>query len=388
MSFLEKLPIMGQVQGGIMQLGGISNLLNKGQLGLLKDIPISPLMGDDVTGQLSAVLPDSIMGVAPGLDMEMGQPDLEKILANKGRYGDQVLGHLAPGEVVIPKKIAGDPEFRKKLEDIYGRYDINIDQFTVGNPANSINPNTGIMEYGFLSDLWGDIKKNAPTIGHIVGFAFGGPIGATIGGAVGGMVKEGDIGYAAKQAATGFQLSNMAAGAGLQGGTFGSGGIGGANLSFGDAGAGNMYAGDMGGIGDFYQNIGANASDLFTGGSAGTPIKESFKDLGMLGKGAVGLMGASSLGAFEDPVTPEREESTLRQNPQIMDYMNQGMGTGQAGSLEGYLSGPERAQATYNQTAGLVPTDTGIENSALLNYLESMRKRPVAPVMYPSFEAI
>ena len=56
---------MGQVQGGIMQLGGISNLLNKGQLGLLKDIPISPLMGDDVTGQLSAVLPDSIMGVAP-----------------------------------------------------------------------------------------------------------------------------------------------------------------------------------------------------------------------------------------------------------------------------------------------------------------------------------
>lgn|GEM_PF-6574185 len=378
---------MGQVQGGLMQMGGIGGLLNKGQLGLLKDIPLSPLMGDDVTAQLSAVLPDSIMGVAPGLDMEMGQPDLEKILANKGRYGDQVLGHLAPGEVVIPKKIAGDPEFRKKLEDIYGRYDINIDQFTVGNPANSINPNTGIMEYGFLSDLWGDIKKNAPTIGHIVGFAFGGPIGATIGGAVGGLVKEGDLGYAAKQAATGFQLSNMAAGAGITGGTFG-GGIGSAGLGLGTAGTGNMYAGKMGGIGDFYQNIGANASDMFTGGNAGTSISGSWKDLSKMEQGTVGLMGASSLGAFEDPVTPEREESTIRQNPQIIDYMNQGMGTGQAGSLEGYLSGPERAQAIYNQTAGLVPTDTGIENSALLNYLESMRKRPVAPVMYPTFETI
>ncbi len=378
---------MGQVQSGLMQMGGIGGLLNKGQLGLLKDIPLSPLMGNDMTAQLSAVLPDSIMGVAPGLDMEMGQPDLEKILANKGRYGDQVLGHLAPGEVVIPKKIAGDPEFRKKLEDIYGRYDINIDQFTVGNPANSINPNTGIMEYGFLSDLWGDIKKNAPTIGHIVGFAFGGPIGATIGGAVGGLVKEGDLGYAAKQAATGFQLSNVAAGAGITGGTFG-GGIGGAGLGLGTAGTGNMYAGKMGGIGDFYQNLGANASDMFTGGSAGTPISGSWKDLSKMEQGTIGLMGASSLGAFEDPVTPEREEPSIRQNPQIIDYMNQGMGTGQAGSLEGYLSGPERAQAMYNQTAGLVPTDTGIENSALLNYLESMRRRPVAPVMYPTFEAI
>ena len=371
---------MGQVQSGLMQMGGIGGLLNKGQLGLLKDIPLSPLMGNDMTAQLSAVLPDSIMGVAPGLDMEMGQPDLEKILANKGRYGDQVLGHLAPGEVVIPKKIAGDPEFRKKLEDIYGRYDINIDQFTVGNPANSINPNTGIMEYGFLSDLWGDIKKNAPTIGHIVGFAFGGPIGATISGAVGGLVKEGDLGYAAKQAATGFQLSNVAAGAGITGGTFG-GGIGGAGLGLGTAGTGNMYAGKMGGIGDFYQNLGANASDMFTGGSAGTPISGSWKDLSKMEQGTIGLMGASSLGAFEDPVTPEREEPSIRQNPQIIDYMNQGMGTGQAGSLEGYLSGPERAQAMYNQTAGLVPTDTGIENSALLNYLESMRRRPVAPVM-------
>ena len=68
--------------------------------------------------------------------------------------------------------------------------------------------------------------------------------------------------------------------------------------------------------------------------------------------------------------------------------MNQPLGAGGAGSLEGYLSGPERAQAVVYQTPGLVPTDSGIQNSALLNYLESMRKRPVAPVVYPTFEAI
>lgn len=376
---------MGQVEGGIRQMGGIAGLLNKGQLGLLKDIPLSPIMGDDVTGQLSAVLPDSIMGVAPA--MEIGQPDLKKILSDQGRYGDQVMGHLAPGEIVIPKKLAQDPELLKTLQEVYNKFGVDMNQYTVGNEANSINPNTGIMEFGFLSDLWKGIKKNAPTIGHIVGFAFGGPIGATIGGAVGGLVKEGDLGYAAKQAATGFQLSNMAAGAGLTGGTFG-GGIGSAGLGIGTAGTGNMYAGKMGGLGDFYQNLGANASDVFTGGSAGKPIEESFKDLNLFEKGAAGLMGASSLGAFEDPVMQEREESTIVQNPQIIDYMNQGLGTGQGGSLEGYLSGPERAKAVVYQTPGLVPTDSGIENSALLNYLESMRKRPVAPVMFPTFETI
>lgn len=376
---------MGQVEGGIRQMGGIGGLLNKGQLGLLKDIPLSPIMGDDVTGQLSAVLPDSILGVAPV--MEIGQPDLKKILANQGRYGDQVMGHLAPGEIVIPKKLAQDPELLKTLQEVYRKFGVDMNQYTVGNEANSINPNTGIMEFGFLSDLWKGIKKNAPTIGHIVGFAFGGPIGATIGGAVGGLVKEGDLGYAAKQAATGFQLSNMAAGAGLTGGTFG-GGIGSAGLGIGPAGASNMYAGKMGGLGDFYQNLGANASDMFTGGNAGTSISGSWKDLSKMEQGAAGLMASSSLGAFEDPPIPEREESTIRQNPQIIDYMNQPLGAGGAGSLEGYLSGPERAQAVVYQTPGLVPTDSGIENSALLNYLESMRKRPVAPVVYPTFEAI
>ena len=376
---------MGQVEGGIRQMGGIGGLLNKGQLGLLKDIPLSPIMGDDVTGQLSAVLPDSILGVAPV--MEIGQPDLKKILANQGRYGDQVMGHLAPGEIVIPKKLAQDPELLKTLQEVYRKFGVDMNQYTVGNEANSINPNTGIMEFGFLSDLWKGIKKNAPTIGHIVGFAFGGPIGATIGGAVGGLVKEGDLGYAAKQAATGFQLSNMAAGAGLTGGTFG-GGIGSAGLGIGPAGASNMYAGKMGGLGDFYQNLGANASDMFTGGNAGTSISGSWKDLSKMEQGAAGLMASSSLGAFEDPPIPERQESTIRQNPQIIDYMNQPLGAGGAGSLEGYLSGPERAQAVVYQPPGLVPTDSGIENSALLNYLESMRRRPVAPVVYPTFEAI
>lgn len=404
MSFLEKLPIMGQVQSGIMQLGGVSNLLNKGQMGLLKKVPLSPLLGDKATGQLSAVLPKSLLSMTPGMNiasdmssqmlmdmrgdqsdgralsdmyMDMGQPDIENIplLADQGRYGDQVMGHLAPGEIVVPKKLASDPELFKKLQEIYEKFGVDMNQYTVGNEANSINPNTGIMEFGFLSDLWGDIKKNAPTIGHIVGYAFGGPIGAGIGGAIGGAVKEGDLGYAAKQGITGYTLGSMAAGAGLQGGTPSN-----PSLGFGSGGVTSS------GVGGFLENLGANARGVFgTAGPGATGIGTSFQGLSGMEKALVGMGAMGAMGGMKTPEQIE-EERTLMQNPQLIDYMNNRLG-GQSAPLE-FSSGPQLASQSMNQSSGLVPLNAGIENTALLNYLESMRTQPVSQVVYPNFEVV
>lgn len=439
MSFLKKLPIMGQLQSGIMQLGGVSNLLNKGQMGLLKKVPLSPLLGDKATGQLSAVLPKSLLGVTPGMniasdmsaqmlmdmgmnqsdgralsdmDMDMGQPDIENIplLADQGRYGDQVMGHLAPGEIVVPKKLASDPELFKKLQEIYEKFGVDMNQYTVGNEANSINPNTGIMEFGFLSDLWGDIKKNAPTIGHIVGFAVGGPIGAGIGGAIGGAIKEGDLGYAAKQGITGYTLGSMAAGAGLQGGTMpgatpvghlntSAGGVItdsiGQNFMLGPGGKGLVGAGPSlgfgaggvtsGGVGGFLQNLGANARGVFgTAGPGATGIGTAFQGLSGMEKALVGMGAMGAMGGMKTP-EQEEQERTLMQNPQILDYMNKGMG--QSAPLE-FSSGPQLANQSMTQASGLVPLNAGIENAALLNYLESMRAQPVSQVVYPNFEVV
>lgn len=431
MSFLEKLPIMGQVQSGIMQLGGVSNLLNKGQMGLLKKVPLSPLLGDKATGQLSAVLPDSLMSMTPGMNiasdmsadmlmdmkgdqsMDMGQPDIEKILADQGRYGDQVMGHLAPGEIVIPKKLASDPELFEKLKEVYEKFGVDMNQYTVGNEANSINPNTGIMEFGFLSDLWGDIKKNAPTIGHIVGFAVGGPIGAGIGGAIGGAIKEGDLGYAAKQGVTGFAMGSMAAGAGLQGGTMPGATPTGAltNTSAGAMGpqtftdsigqnfisqGGNLVgagpslgfgAGGVtsGGVGGFLENLGANARGVFgTAGPGATGVGTAFQGLSGMEKALVGVGAIGAMGGMKTPEQIE-EERTLMQNPQITEYMSRGLG--QPTSFE-FPSGPQLASQSMNQSSGLVPLNAGIENTALLNYLESMRAQPVSQVAYPNFEVI
>ncbi len=332
-------------------------------------------------------------------------------LASQGRHGDQMIAHVAPGEVILPKKLISDPELKKQLEELYEKFGVSLDQYTVGNEANSINPNTGIMEFGFLSDLWGDIKKNAPTIGHIVGFAVGGPIGAGIGGAIGGAVKEGDLGYALKQGATGFALGSIASGAGLQGGTMpgasptgalsfneatgvytdslGKTFMGGAEglvgtgpgLSFGSGGV------TSGGVGGFFENIGAGARGAFTGTmpAGATSIGKSFQGLTGMEKGIAGLTGMAALGGFESPEEQATQQATLMQNPQIMDYMNRGIG--QPGSFE-FTSGPDLANQAANQTAGLVPLNAGIENSALLNYLESLRAQPVSQVVFPSFEAV
>ena len=293
-------------------------------------------------------------------------------LASQGRYGDQMIAHVAPGEVILPKKLVADPELKKQLEELYEKFGVSLDQYTVGNDANSINPNTGIMEFGFLSDLWKGIKKNAPTIGHIVGFAVGGPIGAGIGGAIGGAVKEGDLGYALKQGATGFALGSMAAGGGLTHGTM-------ANPSIG-FGAGGVSSG---GVGGFFENIGANLRGAFGGTmpSTATGIGTSFKSLTGMEKGLAALTGITAMGGFE-PV--EETGEPLPQVPGgVTNYMNNPL----AGGPVQFTSGPDRASMLMNTpTTAMVPVQQGIENSALLNYLESQRMKPITDVTFPSFE--
>jgi hypothetical protein len=71
-----------------------------------------------------------------------------------GRGGDVVLAHMTPGEVVIPAEIAHDPEVFEMLNEVFAMAEIDIAEFTVGDPMNKINPETGYPEFG-----WGSFKK-------------------------------------------------------------------------------------------------------------------------------------------------------------------------------------------------------------------------------------
>lgn len=66
-----------------------------------------------------------------------------KQLAAAGRDGDSLLGHLTPGEVVIPRHIA--PLAMGLLSDA----GIDPQQYQVGRKANSRNPATGLLEFRY-----------------------------------------------------------------------------------------------------------------------------------------------------------------------------------------------------------------------------------------------
>lgn len=69
---------------------------------------------------------------------------MNKTLENaeaEGRGGDRLLGHLTPGDLVIPRGMV-KPEWREFLKDFF-----DVDTYTAGHEKNSLNPITGLPEF-------------------------------------------------------------------------------------------------------------------------------------------------------------------------------------------------------------------------------------------------
>lgn len=96
-----------------------------------------------------------------------------------GRGTDTVLAHLSLGEVVIPRAFLDDPQVMEMLQMLFQQGGADIAEFTVGDPANKINPETGYPEF-FLKKLF---KKVAPFIAPAVSLAFPG-LGTALGSAL------------------------------------------------------------------------------------------------------------------------------------------------------------------------------------------------------------
>ena len=75
--------------------------------------------------------------------------DILEEIENAGRSTDNVVGHLTIGEIVIPVQLAEIPEVKTAIEEIFAAHEVNLDEFTVGNEANKINPETGYPEFFF-----------------------------------------------------------------------------------------------------------------------------------------------------------------------------------------------------------------------------------------------
>jgi len=76
-------------------------------------------------------------------------------MAEEGRGTDSVMAHLTNGEIVIPLPIAQSPQAKAMLTMMFELVGADIDEFTVGNAKQKINPETGHPEFGF----WESVKN-------------------------------------------------------------------------------------------------------------------------------------------------------------------------------------------------------------------------------------
>mgnify|MGYP005987721321 CR=1 FL=1 len=192
---------------------------------------------------------------------------------------------------------------------------------------------------GGLKSAWKSVKrfvkKNTRDIATVIGFAIGGPAGAAIGQGIGSLGEGRDFKKSVMSAGKVYAGASMAQGAGLQGGQDGFG------IKFGDPITGS------GGIGGFFEDVGASGRDMFSGKNAkkfgSGDLMGTFDDLNMLQKAGVLGIGTAALTrgmGEEEPATmsgPIDQSGYLTQGltpAQLSNvYNTQGSSTGIAGSM-------------------------------------------------------
>jgi hypothetical protein len=80
-------------------------------------------------------------------------------LAQAGRGEDTALAHLRPGEVVIPPEAFEDPEFESLIEKKFKELNIDPARMVVGVGIASLNPITGLEEFGWFKKVAKSAKK-------------------------------------------------------------------------------------------------------------------------------------------------------------------------------------------------------------------------------------
>ena len=143
--------------------------------------------------------------------------DISKRMASLGRYGDDMVVHVETGELVVPRRlIEQSPELKESIFKHLREQGItDPERYVVGSSENSVNPETGLMEFGFFSKVFKGVKKAFKSVGKalqkassiilpIVGTYFFGPIwGPAIGNGIATLIQGGDLKDAFTSAAKG-----------------------------------------------------------------------------------------------------------------------------------------------------------------------------------------
>lgn len=151
----------------------------------------------DITGQTKGAISNAEMQVLEQAQVEAGEtftPEekemaLQKIrelskkstaplfeqaeqLRIEGEGDDTEIGHLKPGEVILDPQMLQDPQFEQVVQRKFDEFGIPIEIATVGG-LNSINPVTGVAQFGFLKKVGKFLKKVVAPVAKVAQFVPG-----------------------------------------------------------------------------------------------------------------------------------------------------------------------------------------------------------------------
>ena len=84
---------------------------------------------------------------------ESAEGQMAQQIAMLGEGDDSELAHLRPGEVVLPPEFFDDPDFEQQVEQKFRENNIDPEEAIVGGGIASLNPRTGLEQFGFFKNL-------------------------------------------------------------------------------------------------------------------------------------------------------------------------------------------------------------------------------------------
>ena len=273
--------------------------------------------------------------------------DMVQMIAAEGRGEDTALAHLTPGEVVLPVAAMQDPDFETAVENRFNEIGLDPEQYVVGAGIASLNPMTGLEEFGFFKKVGKFLKKAVKVVAPVAMLipGVGTAVGAALGG-IGGLAGKaaGAIGLGKAAGTVGSALST-----GLKG--VASLGIPGISPIAGGASAGSFTKPFAGGFKPFAGGVFGKPGSEFYGADQGDLLNRFLRSGGQRQGGGP---QSGPVGEEETLESVEFLNSYIDQNPasaeEIEALRKQGYGpvqiareiqSQQGGMFPGGLFGPD-----------------------------------------------